>query len=194
MSLKSSTCCINLFAPILAVMLGFVMFFGNPDEARAEGGWTLTSSASFLYMAGTDCGGCEVSTDFKYYGGSISAQPEYRFTNWFGLGLDVGLAGMSFETANDDVSDYNMLLFQFLVAFKFIAPLKYVDLWGEIGAGLLVSEYKNVGFPIRFRIGATVNLLDGSMGVGVHAGFGDLGTLVIFDSAIDAGVHFVKRF
>lgn len=203
MSPKSLMCC-KIMAPLMAILLGLVMALGNPTEARAECGWTLTSSASAMYMFDPDCPGCEESADLHHIGGMVDIQPEYRFARWFGLGLDIGLGGMGHRFVTNPsrgweekgAADFRQLpYFMAIVTAKFIAPLEVADLWGEFGAGIgLLNGAQGIWVPIRFRLGATFNLYDGSLGFGFHVGYGAMTFILLFDPSVDLGIHFVKKF
>ena len=203
MSPKSLMCC-KIMAPIMAILLGLVIAFGNPTEARAECGWTLTSSASAMYQFAPDCPGCEFSADLHFVGGMVDIQPEYRFVKWFGLGLDIGLGGMGHRFVTDPYpgwtskssTDYRAVpYFMALLTLKFIAPLEVADLWGEIGGGIgLRNGADDIVIPIRFRLGATFNLYDNTLGFGFHVGYGAMTWLLIFDPSAELGIHFVKKF
>ncbi|MBQ4359998.1 MAG: hypothetical protein II767_07060 [Proteobacteria bacterium] len=203
MSPKSLMCC-KIMAPLMAILLGLVMAFGNPTEARAEGDWTLTSSASVLYQFSADCPGCEQSADLHFIGGMVDIQAEYRFVKWFGLGLDVGLGGMghrfvSYPTEgweSKGSTDYRHIpYFMALLTVKFIAPLERADLWAELGAGIGIRDFSDhFVLPIVFRLGVTFNLYDNSLGFGFHAGYGAMTWILIFDPSVDLGIHFVKKF
>ncbi len=201
---KSLNCCKFMPVPVMALLFGLVAFCGNPTEARAECGWTLTSSASAVYQFAPECPGCEESADLHYIGGMVDIQPEYRFVRWFGLGVDIGLGGMGHRFVTNPSlgwepkggADYRQLpYFMALVTAKFIAPLEAADLWGEFGAGIgLINGAEDILIPIRFRLGATFNLYDKSLGFGFHVGYGAMTMIFLFDPSVDLGIHFVKKF
>ena len=194
----------NLMAVLMATLMGIAMFFGNSRDAQAEEGWVLTSGASFYYFY-DEVMSNEYRGDNELFGGIVSIQPEYRFKDWFGLGLDVGLGGMVDRdaSANWRVPHHSeVFYFQALITCKFIATLNIVELWGEIGLGfsIMAGNYINgegeiskdpeYGLPARVRIGATFDL-GNSIGIGVHGAYG---LQVFMSSVAEAGVHFVKKF
>lgn len=77
----NSLCNKIMLAILTAVLPGLLVFMADPTEARAESGWTLTSSASAVYQYAPDCGRCEESADIHYIGGLVDIRPEYRFTS-----------------------------------------------------------------------------------------------------------------
>ena len=197
----------NLVAVVLALFMGIAMFFGNTRDAYAEDEWVLTSGVSFLYFYDN-----VISDEYRdsnnYYGGLVEMQGEYRFTDWFGLGLEVGLGGMVDRDASTNWSvphHAEVFYFQGLITCKFIADLDIVELWGEVGvgAGVMVGNYidsdgyvtdePNVLMPVRIRLGATFDIND-SMGLGVHGSYGDGVLFFPGFPLVEAGVHFVKKF
>ena len=216
MSIKCLNVCRNLIAPLMAIMIGFVMFLSNPDDARAEGGWALNGSVNYLYhhVYKIDTGGLygnEKIDIYNYYGGSVDIQPEYRFFDGaLGIGVDVMLGGYGcrkdlldheykyqgkVESLEDALvnGEYNQFIMMAFITAKGIIPTQYVDIWGELGLGYGLADFKLRASSIRGRIGVTMNLLDNSLGVGLHAGIGDTGFILV-DVSVDAGIHVVKKF
>ena len=198
---------------LISMMMGILMFISNPDDARADGGWTLNWGANFLYQnvyISDWNGGANSHSKYDYYGGSINFQPEYRFFDGaLGIGIDVALGGLSFRKDRKEVDEPGSELYNsdfehgkhndlYLMAFitaKGIIPLRVLELWGEVGFGIRLSDFK-VAIPLedRIRLGMTLNFGDNLLGVGIHLGCSGIGMLFVDLPSVQVGVHVVKRF
>ena len=138
----------------------------------------------------TDINGSNSS--LNYYGAVVDIQPEYRFTSWFALGLDVELGGYSGEH----------FYFQSYITTKFTASLNALDLWGEVGfgPGTMVGDYyysyevehgATWTLLARVKVGATYRFNESS-GIGIHVGVASgIPAPSVF---VVPGVHYSYKF
>ena len=237
----------SFIAPLLTALIALAISFGTPSNASA-GEFVLEGSASyqFLYhnpdhlpqrMANLAAIRNKNANDnvnivstwgnkkvIQYHGVMVDIQPEYRFTEWFGLGLNLGLGGMVSEnydslhpqwvssTKYDNFvvpNDFKHLSFEALLTFKFIAPLEIVDLWFELGAGIymLSLEYLTEGGKFEdvgeFFDGIYPDLRgrlgvtfypNETMGIGIHGGASYLGFGQNDTFSAEGGIHFLGKF
>ena len=231
---KQVTCC-QLVASLLAALLVLAFSFGFSSNANA-GEFVMTGGASYQYLYHnpddlnarmekilTPINRWDDSV-IQYHGVMIDIQPEYRFTEWFGLGLDLGLGGMVSEnydsihpqwvtTTKQDYfvvpNDFKHLSFEALLTFKFIAPLDHCDIWFEIGAGIYMltlqylkddGKFDDVGeffdgiYPDARGRIGFTFYPDDHMGIGFHGGASYLGWFQNDTFSAEGGIHFNGKF
>ena len=177
-------------------------FFGNAKDARADG-WVINGGAAFLMDQWNVVSEEYVFGDKTYYGVIIDFQPEYRFTKWFGLGIDLGLGGGVGDTGGWERASSKMGIgvFQAFLTAKFIGDFKLLDLWLELGAGgvshfgeFILDDGEWEKFVItgsaRVRAGITFDINE-NIGLGVHAGWA---WRILEDWNVEAGFHFTYHY
>ena len=189
----------SILCPFMSLMMVLALFWGNSKEAEA-GSFVISASANFLTHYNIAMTHEYVADNDIYYGGVVSIQPEIRFADWFGVGLDVGIGGTAAVShwANKNVK---AVALEVLLTAKFIGSIGSLDLWGELGTGyegmhgrlkLYDDEWHNGTYQwaTRARVGATYNFAD-NMGLGLH--FAYIYRFII-DSSFEAGLHFTYHF
>ena len=222
MTKKILTC--SLLAPLFATLFAVSMSFGFASNADA-GEFVMNGGGSYQFLYNEPESKSHRRT-IKSHGGFADIQPEYRFADWFGLGLDLGFGGVvsnnydsphaqRVNATTEDVdyllvtNDYKSLSFEALLTFKFIAPLKHVDLWFELGAGIYMlaldylndkGEFKDVGgffdgiWPdLRGRLGLTIYFNE-KLGFGFQGGASYLGWFQSNTFSVNGGIHFVGKY
>ena len=140
----------------------------------------INAGGSFLYYNNMDVkSDANGSDNLEHYGAVFDIQPEYRFTPWFGLGIDVEIGGFKTHTPNI-LNKKGHFYFQSYVTGKFIWRLNAFDLWGEIdlGPGAESGDYIDMAHVEhgttwtllgRLKLGATYKFNEKN-GVGIHFG------------------------
>ncbi len=175
-------------------------------EKDAEAGeFVVFGSGSFLGYQNISMTNEYVSGNEAYYGGIAGFQPEYRFAEWFGLGLDIGFGGgvADCKWHHYDIAPkhVNTMVFETYLTFKFIAPLNYVDIWAELGTGTfgLIGDFmlddgewhdNLFQWASRARVGLTINIHQ-DIGIGLH--FAAIYRFIT-DGAFEGGLHFNYHF
>lgn len=188
----------SILLSALMVISTLVLITGFEKDAEA-GEFVLSGSGDLLvhlqfpmsneYVSGTD----------MRLGGVIGIQPEYRFTKYFGLGLDVGIGGS--DSMVGWSGGHGTMVFETYLTAKFIAPLEFLDIWGELGTGTFgmvgnfegedgLSHNNQFQWATRARVGFSFHTAP-NLDLGFHLG---ASYLFITDLTIEVGVHFNYRF
>ncbi len=240
--MKKQVNCCQLVASLLAALLVLAFSFAFSSEASA-GEFVMNGGASYQFLShNPDKLAARMDnmlnpepkrpatthdwTDSTiiYHGVMVDIQPEYRFTEWFGLGLDLGLGGMvseNFDSIHPQnvtstrlayfivPNDFKHLSFEALLTFKFIAPLNHCDIWFEVGAGIYMltlqylkddGKYDDVGeffdgiYPDARGRIGFTFYPDDHMGIGFHGGASYLGWFQNDTFSAEGGIHFNGKF
>ena len=190
----------TFLAIVFVLFAGIMLIITSPNKAQAEEGFAINTGISFYYVQSEADAHNMSSTLIEYYGAVFNIQPEYRFANWYGLGLDIELGGLKSDSSL--FSNNKHFYFSTYLTNKFIIPLTHLEIWGEIGLGYgaRVGDYWYVsgsghGETLngteslalgRIRIGTSYKITEEHK-IGIHAAFE---CHIPLELAATAGVHY----